>query len=61
VKAGGSHNDLGGFSPIGSIMPDVLKEVSLRCDLRSRLEAEGGRSLTDEEFLKIAEKDGLII
>ena len=61
MKGRGSHDDLGGFSHIGSIIPDVLKEVARRCEFRARLEAEWDRSLTDEEFLEIAEKDGLII
>jgi hypothetical protein len=61
VKADGSHNDFGGFSRIGSIMPEVLKEVSHRCELRARLEVELGRELTDEKFLAIAEAGGIKI
>jgi hypothetical protein len=61
MKHSSGQKDFDGFSHIGAIVSDVLKEVSRRCDLRSRLEAEWGRSLTDEEFIKIAEKDGVII
>ena len=46
---------------INDPLADVLKEVARRCELRARLEAEWDRSFTDEEFLEIAEKDGLIL
>ena len=46
------------FESIGAILPGVLKEISRRLELRLRLEAEWGRSLTDKEFLEIAEKTG---
>ncbi len=48
-----------GFTHIGEALPDVLKEVSRRSELHPRLQAEQGRQLTDEEFLAIAEKDGV--
>jgi hypothetical protein len=50
-----------GLTHIRKPLADVVKEISRRIELRQRLEAEWGRSLTDDEFLKIAEKDGLII
>lgn len=61
MKHSSGQKDLGGFSDIGSIVPDVLKEVSRRCELRTRLEAEWGRELTDAEFLAIAEAGGIKI
>lgn len=48
-----------GFEHIGTIVPGVMKEISRRSELRPRLEAEWGRSLTDEEFLVIAEASGV--
>lgn len=44
-----------GFQHIGDIMPGVLKEISRRAELWLRLEAECGRQMMDEEFLKVAE------
>lgn len=46
------------FESIGAILPGALKEISRRAELRPRLEAEWGRSLTDEEFLAVAEEAG---
>jgi len=46
---------------IGHIISDVMKEVSRRADLRPRLEAERGCSLSDEEFLELAKRTGLTI
>ena len=45
------------LGPLG----DVLKEIFRRCELRPRLEAELGHHLSDEEFVKIADKTGLRI
>ncbi len=36
----------------------VLKELMGRVELRQRLEAERGTPISDEEFLKIAERCG---
>lgn len=47
-----------GFTHLGEILPGVLKEISRRAELGLRLEAERGRSLTDEEFLAIADSEG---
>lgn len=46
------------FEPVAIILPGVMKEVTRRAELRSRLQAEQGRSFKDEEFLEIAEKSG---
>lgn len=46
------------FTPISDILCDVIKEVARRAELRSRLEAEMGRPLSDEEFISEAEKTG---
>lgn len=40
---------------------DLLKEVIRRAELRPRLEAELGKPLSDEEFIRIADKTGLRI
>jgi len=48
-----------GFIHISSFLPDLLKEVERRVQLRTRLEAERGRELTDEEFIRIAESTGV--
>jgi hypothetical protein len=48
-----------GFAHIGEIMPGVLKEISRRAELRLRLQAEWSRPLTDEEFLKVVEENGV--
>ena len=37
---------------------DLLKEIVRRAELRPRLEAELGKSLSDEEFIEIAERTG---
>lgn len=50
-----------GFPHIGKSVGDVLKEVLRRFELRPRLEAELGRELSDEEFIRIAEATGLKI
>jgi hypothetical protein len=50
-----------GFTHIGDIIRDVLKEIGRRPELRARLEAETSSTISDEEFLKIAERDGLNI
>lgn len=47
-----------GFSHIGDIIRDVVKEIYRRDELRPRLEAEIGRTLTDQEFIEHAEKTG---
>jgi hypothetical protein len=47
------------FEPIGAILPGVLKEVSRRAELLRPLETEWDRPLTDEEFLKVAEGNGV--
>lgn len=47
-----------GFTHIGEIVPSVVKEISRRAELRSRLEAEQGRPISDETFLDIAGRNG---
>lgn len=39
---------------------DLLKEIVRRAELRPRLEAELGKSLSDEEFIEIVERTGRI-
>ena len=46
------------FVRVGEVLPDVLKEIACRLELRQRLEAERGESISDEEFLEIAEGSG---
>lgn len=48
-----------GFTHISDTLPGVEKEIARRAELRPRLEAERGRFLNDEEFLAIAERDGM--
>ena len=43
---------------ISGPLNDLLKEISRRAELRPRLEAELGRALSDEEFIRIAESTG---
>jgi len=40
---------------------DVLKEILRRAELRPRLEAESGKPLSDEDFIRIADRTGLRI
>ena len=40
---------------------DLVKEILRRAELRPRLEAESGKPLSDEEFIRIADKTGLRI
>lgn len=47
------------LTPIGNVVSDMLKEISRRAELRPRLEAELGRVLSDEEFIKLADDTGL--
>ena len=54
-------NEQEGFVHIGQGVNDVAKEIARRFELRNRLEAELGRSLSDEEFLEIAEQNGFKI
>ncbi len=49
-----------GFVHVGKLLPKVLKEVARRFELRQRLEAERGR-ISDEEFIRIAERTGIKI
>jgi hypothetical protein len=49
------------FTSLGEELGGVLKEIQRRCELRQRLEAEMDRPLSDEEFLRIAERTGLRI
>ena len=46
------------FTHIRDVIPGVLKEIVRRVEWRERLEAESGRPLMDDEFLRIAERDG---
>ena len=50
-----------GFVHIGKVVGTVTKEIALRYELRKRLEAERGKPVSDEEFLRIAEQNGLKI
>jgi hypothetical protein len=59
LVAGESMSIDHGFTQIGETLPGVLKEISRRAESRLRLEAEWGRPLTDQEFLKIAEENGV--
>ena len=45
------------FVHVGAVLPEVLKEVARRFELRQRLEAEGSL-ISDEEFIQIAERTG---
>ena len=49
------ENDL---THIRGPLGDLLKEIIRRAELRPRLEAELGKSLSDEEFIEIAERTG---
>lgn len=46
---------------ISGPLSDLLKEALRRAELRPRLEAEMGRPLSDEEFIKIADRTGMRI
>ena len=50
-----------GFVHIGKVVGTVTKEIARRYELRKRLEAEQGRSISDEEFLESAEKTAIKI
>jgi hypothetical protein len=50
-----------GFTRIGETINTVLKEVLRRTELRSRLEAEMARPVSDDEFLAIVERTGMRI
>ena len=45
------------FVHVGEVVRDVLKEITRRFELRQRLKAERGGPVSDEEFLKVAERD----
>ncbi|HRB81314.1 MAG TPA: hypothetical protein PK614_03560 [Nitrospira sp.] len=46
------------FTPVGSVLGGVLKEIARRVELRQRLEGEQGVPISDEAFLEIAESTG---
>ncbi len=50
------HDSQSGFVHVGKLLPEVLKEVARRFELRQRLEAERGGSISDHEFLQIVER-----
>lgn len=50
-----------GLTHIGGIVGDLLKESLRRMQLRLRLEAEMGRSLSNEEFVATADRTGMRI
>jgi hypothetical protein len=54
-------NNENGFTHIGEIIRDVVKEIARRSELRVRLEAETSSAISDEDFLGLAERDGLDI
>ena len=43
---------------ISQLLTEVLKEIARRAELRTRIEAERGQPMTDEEFIAIAEAGG---
>ena len=45
------------FLRVGQVLPEVLKEVVYRFELRQQLDAERS-SISDDEFLEIAERTG---
>ena len=45
------------FVHVGEVLPDVLKEIACRVELRRRVEAELG-PISDVEFLEMAEWTG---
>lgn len=49
------------MTPVSNVVGDVLKGVCRRAELRPRLESEHGRTISDEEFVKIVEHTGLTI
>lgn len=51
-------NHSSSMTSIRDVLGDVLKEVSRRAELRPRLEAELGRTLSDDEFIELAEQSG---
>jgi hypothetical protein len=53
--------ELDGFKHISETLRDTLKEIARRVELRPRLQAELGYALTDEEFIEIAESNGVKI
>jgi hypothetical protein len=53
--------DIDGLERIDGILGGVLKEILRRAELRTCLETERGRPLSDQEFLTIAEWTGLRI
>ena len=53
------ESDDSGFAPIGGTLGDVLKEILRRVEVREQIEAELGRPVSDEEFLRIADASGL--
>jgi EAL domain-containing protein (putative c-di-GMP-specific phosphodiesterase class I) len=56
-----TSSDRNGFTSIGQELGHVLKEIVRRSELRQRLEAELGRTISDEEFIEVAEQTGLKI
>jgi hypothetical protein len=61
MKAQRCEDQSKGLEHIRSPLGDVLKELLRRIELRPRMAAEMGRTLSDEEFIAIAEKTGLRI
>ncbi len=51
----------GGFVRVGEVLPDVLKEIACRFELRQRLEAERDGPIADQDFVRIAERTGIKI
>ncbi len=45
------------FVRVGEVLPEVLKEIALRVELRLRLEGERG-FISDDEFLEMVERSG---
>jgi hypothetical protein len=53
--------ELDGFTHFRESLKETSKEIARRVELRPRLEAELGHALTDEEFIEIAESNGVKI
>lgn len=52
---------LSGLTHVSESLAEILKEIARRAELRPRLEAELGRTLSDGEFLEFAERTGVRI
>ncbi len=53
-----TNESLPDFVRVGDVLPEVLKEIDRRAELRQRLEAERGGPISDQEFLQIVACSG---